>query len=127
MADELDFDIETPETIHRRFDLRALASDPSDATMTMTMPVAAAGISNHFGVASAGLELAASAAVNRDADTPLRTASVRVNFLRPFFAGADSRYVGTVLRVGKGTAVGDATAVGDDGKPALVARITAYR
>ena len=40
----------------------------------------------HGGVAAAGLELAASAAVNRDhADGLLQTASVRVNFLRPFF------------------------------------------
>ena len=82
----------------------------------------------HGGVAAAGLELAASAAINRDrSDALLQTASVRVNFLRPFFAGADSRYEGTRLRVGRNTAVGDARAVGDDGKVALTARVTAYR
>jgi uncharacterized protein (TIGR00369 family) len=82
----------------------------------------------HGGVAAAGLELAASAALNRDrADGLLQTASVRVNFLRPFFAGADSRYVGTSLRVGCNTAVGDAQAIGDDGKVAITARVTAYR
>ena len=82
----------------------------------------------HGGVAAAGLELAASAAVNRHrCDGLLRTASVRVNFLRPFFAGADSRYVGTPLRVGRNTAVGDAQAIGDDGKVAITARVTAYR
>jgi uncharacterized protein (TIGR00369 family) len=82
----------------------------------------------HGGVAAAGLELAASAAVNRNrTDGLLQTASLRVNFLRPFFAGADSRYEGTPLRVGRNTAVGDAQAIGDDGKVAITARVTAYR
>jgi uncharacterized protein (TIGR00369 family) len=82
----------------------------------------------HGGVAAAGLELVASAAVN---DNPagglLRTASLRVNFLRPFIAGRDSRYVGTALRVGRNTAVGDAQAINDDGTVAINARVTAYR
>jgi uncharacterized protein (TIGR00369 family) len=82
----------------------------------------------HGGVAAAGLEFAASAAIDHGhADAPLRTASLRVNFLRPFFAGANSRYVGTPLRVGRNSAVGDAQALGDDGKVALTARVTAYR
>src|ERR1700760_459258 len=82
----------------------------------------------HGGVAAAGLELAASAAVNRDrANSLLQTASLRVNFLRPFFAGSASRYEGTPLRVGRNTAVGDAQAIGDDGKVAITARVTAYR
>jgi uncharacterized protein (TIGR00369 family) len=82
----------------------------------------------HGGVAAAGLELVASAALN---DYPtgelLRTASLRVNFLRPFIAGRDSHYVGTALRVGRNTAVGDAQAINDDGKIAITARVTAYR
>lgn len=82
----------------------------------------------HGGVAAAGLELAASAAMNRArSDGLLQTASLRVNFLRPFFSGENSRYVGTPLRVGRNTAVGDAQAIGDDGKVALTARATAYR
>ena len=82
----------------------------------------------HGGVAAAGLELAASAAMNRDrSDGQLQTASLRVNFLRPFFAGADSRYVSTPLRAGRNTAVADPQAVGDDAKVALTARATAYR
>ena len=77
----------------------------------------------HGGVAAAGLELAASAAINRGrSDGLLQTASVRVNFLHPFFAGANSRYEGTPLRVGRNNAVGDAQAIGDDGKVALTAR-----
>jgi acyl-coenzyme A thioesterase PaaI-like protein len=52
---------------------------------------------------------------------------VRVNFLRSFLAGADSRYEGTPLRLGRNTAVGDAQAIGDDGKAAITARVTAYR
>uniref|UniRef100_A0A5Q5CKN7 Uncharacterized domain 1 n=1 Tax=Mycobacterium sp. (strain JLS) TaxID=164757 RepID=A0A5Q5CKN7_MYCSJ len=82
----------------------------------------------HGGVAAAGLELAASAAINKGrSDGLLQTASLRVNFLRPFFAGRESRYVGTALRVGRSTAVGDAQAIGDDGKAAITARVTAYR
>jgi uncharacterized protein (TIGR00369 family) len=82
----------------------------------------------HGGVAAAGLELAASAAVNQDRTDDLQqTASLRVNFLRPFFAGSASRYEGTPLRVGRNTAVGDAQAIGDDGKVAITARVTAYR
>jgi acyl-coenzyme A thioesterase PaaI-like protein len=79
-------------------------------------------------VAAAGLELAASAAINRNrSDGLLRTGSLRVNFLRPFFAGGESRYEGTRLRVGRRTAIGDAQALGDDGTVAITARVTAYR
>ncbi|MGV0743243.1 hotdog domain-containing protein [Mycolicibacterium sp. XJ870] len=82
----------------------------------------------HGGISSAALELVASAAVNEGrADDPLHTASLRVNFLRQFRGGDTSRYEGTALRVGRSTGVADATAVGDDGKVALVARLTAYR
>ncbi len=78
------------------------------------------------GVASAGLELAASAVVNTDGP-PMRTASVRVNFLRPFLAGDHSRYEASPLRIGRATAVADAQALAEDGRPALTARVTAYR
>ncbi|BBZ27322.1 phenylacetic acid degradation protein [Mycolicibacterium madagascariense] len=82
----------------------------------------------HGGVASAALEFAASAAMNEGrADTPLQTASLRVNFLRPFVAGARTRYVGAAVRVGRSSGVADAQAIGDDGKVALVARATGYR
>lgn len=82
----------------------------------------------HGGVAAAGLELAASAAINADRPgQPLNTASLRVNFLRQFFSGDQSRYVGTALRVGRRSGVADARAVGADGEVALLARVTAYR
>jgi len=81
----------------------------------------------HGGVSSAGLELVAAAAINHEQERPLRTASIRVNFLRPFIAGAQSFYEGTPLRIGRTSAVGDARAVGDDGRVAVIARITAYR
>ena len=81
----------------------------------------------HGGVAAAGLELVASAAINRAGSAGLlRTASLRVNFLRPFVAGRHSRYVGAPLRVGRNTAVGDAQAIGDDARVAITARVTAY-
>lgn len=81
----------------------------------------------HGGVSTAGLELVASAAVNHEQAQSLRTASIKVNFLRPFFAGERSRYEGSALRIGRSSAIGDASAIGDDGKVAVIARVTAYR
>ena len=81
----------------------------------------------HGGVSSAGLELAAAAAFNHEQDAPLRTASIRINFLRPFVAGAQSIYEATALRIGRTSAIADATAIGDDGKAAVIARVTGYR
>lgn len=81
----------------------------------------------HGGVSSAGLEIVASAALNHEQDQPLQTASIRVNFLRPYFGSGESFYEGTALRVGRHTAVADARAVGADGKVALIARVTGYR
>ena len=81
----------------------------------------------HGGVSSAGLELVAAAAFNHEQQTPLRTASIRVNFLRPFLAGAQSVYEAKALRIGRTSAIADATAVGDDGKAAVIARVTGYR
>ncbi|MGV1086534.1 MAG: PaaI family thioesterase [Mycobacterium sp.] len=81
----------------------------------------------HGGVSSAGLELVASAAINEGLEYPMRTASIRVNFLRPFLSGAQSVYAGTALRIGRTSAVADARAVGDDGKVAVIARVTGYR
>jgi acyl-coenzyme A thioesterase PaaI-like protein len=58
---------------------------------------------------------------------PFRTASIRINFLRPFFAGAQSIYEGTALRIGRTSAIADSRAVGDDGKTSVIARVTGYR
>lgn len=82
----------------------------------------------HGGIASTGLEVVASAAVNAGRpDDPLVTASLRVNFLRQFVAGGETRYEGTALRVGRRSGVADAQAIGTDGKVAITARLTAYR
>lgn len=82
----------------------------------------------HGGVAATGLELVASAAVNAGrADAPLRTGSLRVNFLRRLTAGGECRYSATPVRVGRSTGVADAQAVGADGQLALTARFTGYR
>ncbi|BBY45068.1 phenylacetic acid degradation protein [Mycolicibacterium celeriflavum] len=82
----------------------------------------------HGGVSAMALELVASAALNTDRlDRPLRTSSLHVNFLRPFHSGAESRYAGTVLRVGRSTGVGEAKAIGPGGEAAIIARLTAYR
>ena len=82
----------------------------------------------HGGIAAAGLELAASAALNADrADAPLHTASLRVNYLSPFRTGPESRYTAEVFRCGRRSGVADATAVTSDGDVALIARVTAYR
>jgi acyl-coenzyme A thioesterase PaaI-like protein len=58
--------------------------------------------------------------------TGLPTASLHVNFMRQFRISPESPCVGTVLRVGRGSAVAEAQAVGDDGKVAIIARLTAY-
>ncbi|MCX6484868.1 MAG: PaaI family thioesterase [Mycobacterium sp.] len=81
----------------------------------------------HGGVSSAGLELVAAAAINHEQTEPFRTASIRINFLRPFFAGAQSVYEGTALRIGRTSAIADSRAVGDDGKTSVIARVTGYR
>lgn len=82
----------------------------------------------HGGVSSMGLELAGSAEVNRAVpDAPFRTASLRVNFLRPFRGGAEARYVATPVHVGRSSGVAETHAVGPDGRVALLGRLTAYR
>jgi uncharacterized protein (TIGR00369 family) len=81
----------------------------------------------HGGIASTGLEVVASAAINAGRDDPLVTASLRVNFVRPFLSSDQSRYVGTPLRVGRSSGIADAQAIGADGRVAITARLTAYR
>lgn len=82
----------------------------------------------HGGVSSMGLELVGSAALNRDgAETLFRTASLRVNFLRPFHGGAEAHYVARPLHAGRRSGVAETQAVGADGRVALTARLTAYR
>jgi uncharacterized protein (TIGR00369 family) len=81
----------------------------------------------HGGVSAMALELVGSAAVNDGReDHPLHTASLRVNFLRQFHSDPESRYEGTPLRVGRSSGVAEARAVDATGKPAIIARITAY-
>lgn len=85
----------------------------------------------HGGVSSAGLELVGAAAVNHDQQAPFRTASLRVNFLRPYVAGsppgAESVYEARALRIGRTSAIADAAAIGPDGRAAVIARVTGYR
>jgi uncharacterized protein (TIGR00369 family) len=121
--------VRTPQTT--LCELMAVRTRPAPEGMRVLLQRADPILNNAIGVvnggvASAGLELAGSAAMNAPG-RPLRTASIRVNFLRPFFASANSRYEATPLRVGRGTAVADACAVNEDGRVALTARITAYR
>jgi uncharacterized protein (TIGR00369 family) len=81
----------------------------------------------HGGVSAMALELVGSAAVNENRhDRPLNTASLRVNFVRQFRSGPESRYVGTPLRVGRSSGVAEGRAIGDDGEVAIIARLTAY-
>ena len=69
----------------------------------------------------------AAAAFNHEQYEAVRTASIRVNFLRPFVAGAQSVYEATALRIGRTSAIADATAVGANEKAAVIARVTGYR
>ncbi len=81
----------------------------------------------HGGVSSMGLELVGSAAVHHAGGAPFRTASLRVNFLRPFHGGGEARYTARAVHAGRGSGVAEAAAVGADGRTALLARFTAYR
>lgn len=82
----------------------------------------------HGGISAMGLELAASAELNRDtADAAYRTASLRVNYLRPFHGGTQARYVAERLHLGRSSGVAEARAVGGDGRVAMLSRVTAYR
>jgi uncharacterized protein (TIGR00369 family) len=82
----------------------------------------------HGGVAATGLELVAAAALHAGRhDAPLRTGSLRVNYLRRLIAGGECRYTATSSHTGRNTGVADAQAFGADGKLALTARFTAYR
>ncbi|GAS99327.1 uncharacterized protein RMCC_6292 [Mycolicibacterium canariasense] len=81
----------------------------------------------HGGVAAAGLELVAAAALNTTrADGPLHTASLRVNYLRRLISGGRAHYTATALHSGRSSGVADAQAFDADGRPALVGRLTAY-
>ena len=73
----------------------------------------------HGGVSSMGLELVGSAAVNMDraadpdrAAVHFRTASLRVNFLRPFHGGVEAHYLAKPLHVGRSSGVAEAQAIG---------------
>lgn len=82
----------------------------------------------HGGVSAMGLELVGSAVLNRDTGAePYRTASLRVNYLRPFHGGADAHYRAKPIHTGRSSGVAEAEAVGSDGRTALLARVTAYR
>lgn len=114
-------------------DLMSVEIETVESTDTVLHQLADQDLNNdigivHGGTAAAGLEVVASAAMNRDTQLDLlQTASLRVNFLRPFTSGAATRYVGTTTRVGRSSGLGDAHAIGDDGKVAITARVTAYR
>lgn len=130
-----DFPEEPPDSAAPAVGLAALMNvgSPEYADGTVTLPQLPDPVLNntmgvvHGGIASTGLEVVASAAVNAGRSDPLVTASLRVNFVRPFLSSAQSRYVGTPLRVGRSSGIADARAIGADGNVAITARLTAYR
>jgi uncharacterized protein (TIGR00369 family) len=81
----------------------------------------------HGGVAATGLELVGSAALNVGRETPLLTASLRINYLRRLIGGGSSHYTARALHAGRSSGLAEARGIGDDGKVALAARLTAYR
>jgi uncharacterized protein (TIGR00369 family) len=82
----------------------------------------------HGGISAAGLELAASAALNAGrADAPLHTGSLQVNYLRRFTGGEESHYTASVVHSGGRSGVAEARAISADGEVALISRVTAYR
>lgn len=122
----------SPGTSHRTLaELMAVRIQPAAAETTVLIQEPNPAIYNrigavHGGIAAAGLELVASAALNTDGRR-MTSASLRANFLRPFLGSNHSRYVATPSRIGRTSAVADAQAIGEDGKAAVIARITAYQ
>ena len=70
----------------------------------------------HGGVSSTGLELVGAAALHRAAGAAFHTASLRVNFLRPFHGGGEAHYGARALHAGRGSGVAEAAAGGADGR-----------
>jgi uncharacterized protein (TIGR00369 family) len=123
-----------PKTTHTSLaELMAIAPrsqrDSSHILAQLADPMLLNAMGNvHGGVAATGLELVATAAISTEAGARrLRTGSIRANFLRPLIAGPDSRYEGTAVNVGSTVGLADARAVGDDGRVAVIARVTTYR
>jgi uncharacterized protein (TIGR00369 family) len=123
---------ESPEAkAYSLAELMAVQIRSNDQGMSVLMQQPNPAINNrigavHGGVATAGLELAAAAAIAAEGNH-MATASIRVNFLRPFMSSEQSHYLATPLRIGRTSAVADAQAIGADGRTAIVARVTAYR
>ncbi|BBZ01588.1 phenylacetic acid degradation protein [Mycolicibacterium chitae] len=80
----------------------------------------------HGGVAAAGCELVAAAALD-GAGTEPETALLTVSYLRPFRSAATSHYRARVSGAGGRRGVAEVEAIGGDGRTALQARVTAYR
>jgi uncharacterized protein (TIGR00369 family) len=127
--DEPDATLPGPELA----DLMAVQVSETGRTAALLMQTSDPVLNNligvvHGGVSSMGLELVGSAALNRAVPgAPFRTASLRVNFLRPFHSGAEAHYLAKPLHAGRSSGVAETQAVGDDGRAAIVARVTAYR
>lgn len=81
----------------------------------------------HGGIAATGLELVASAAIEAACGPGFWTGSLQVNYLHPFAAGHGSHYAGWVTQRGSRVAVAEAHALNADARPAVTARLTAYR
>ncbi|OBH12796.1 acyl-CoA thioesterase domain-containing protein [Mycobacterium sp. E1747] len=78
------------------------------------------------GVSSACLILAAAAAVDAQAGTPMQLGSVRVNFLRPLRGSAVTHYAADIQRIGRQTAVATAYASNEGSRPELFGTLTGY-
>ncbi|OBG88798.1 hypothetical protein A5699_16080 [Mycobacterium sp. E802] len=126
-------------------DLHSRDEEPRDLATIMSLSVIAAAdgppllrqdphpeINNplgvvHGGVAATGLELASSALLHTTGGANLRTATMQVTYRYPFLAGAESHYTARPVRLGRSSGSTDSTAIGADARPAITARITAYR
>lgn len=123
--------IKTPQT--SLAELMAVACVPDSASPDTLQQLSDPMVFNemahvHGGVAATGVELAAAAAISgATVGADFRSGSLQVNFLRPFLAGGDSRYSGTVVHAGSTVAIAEAQAVGASGKAAVTGRLTAYR
>lgn len=80
----------------------------------------------HGGIQACAIDLIGNAAVSAP-DTPMHTASLRINFFRPSPVDADLVFTAEVIRAGRAVAVARVTSTDADGRVCAVATVTCRR
>ncbi|WP_137725868.1 PaaI family thioesterase [Prescottella subtropica] len=80
----------------------------------------------HGGIQACAMDLAGNAAVSTP-DTPMHTASLRINYFRPAPVDTDVVFTAETVRAGRSVAVARVTSTGGDGRVCAVATVTCRR